>query len=174
MKAIKSVSLGSAQVIDNVPLPEVLPEYILVQVTHVAVNPADYLYTDLEMIFHPNATIGCDYCGLVLEVGSAVLKTWKKGDRIAGLTYPGTILAPEAGCFAEVARVKGDMQLKLPQHITDAEAATFGVGISTVGYGFYQKMGIAWPDGTSSDGRLLLIYGGSSATGMLAIQFAKL
>ena len=96
MKAIKSVSLGHAQVIDDVPLPKVLPEYVLVQVTHVAVNPADYLYTDLEMVFIPDATIGCDYCGVVLEVGSAVVKKWKKGDRIAGLTYPGTILAPEA------------------------------------------------------------------------------
>ena len=103
MKAIKSISLGHAQVIDNVPLPKVLPEYILVQVTHVAVNPADYLYTDLEIVFIPDATIGCDYCGVVLEVGSAVVKKWKKGDRIAGLTYPGAILAPEAGCFAEVA-----------------------------------------------------------------------
>ena len=66
------------------------------------------------------------------------------------------------------------MQLKLPQHISDAEAATFGVGISTVGYGLYQRMGLPWPDGTSSHGRLLLIYGGSTTTGMLAIQFAKL
>ena len=166
MKAVKSVSVGHAQVIDNVPLPKVLPEYVLVQVTHVAVNPADY--ADLEMVFIPDATIGCDYCGVVLEIGSAVVKKWKKGDRIAGLTYPGTIFAPEAGCFAEVARVKGDMQLKLRQHITDSEAATFGVGISTVGYGLSQRTG------TSSDGRLLLTYGGSSTTGMLAIQFAKL
>ena len=66
------------------------------------------------------------------------------------------------------------MQLKLRQHITDSEAATFGAGISTVGYGLYQRMGLPWPDGTSSDGRLLLIYGGSTTTGMLAIQFAKL
>ncbi len=54
------------------------------------------------------------------------------------------------------------------------EAATLGVGITTVGQGLYQSLGLPLPGQGKGDGKVLLIYGGSTATGALAIQFAKL
>jgi len=68
---------------------------------------------------------------------------------------------------------KGDMQMKIPDNVTDEEAATLGVGISTVGQGLYQSLGLPLP-GSGNAGIPLLIYGGSTATGSLAIQYAKL
>ena len=53
------------------------------------------------------------------------------------------------------------------------EAATLGVGITTVGQGLYQSLQIPWPGSPAKEPFPLLIYGGSTATGSLAIQFAK-
>jgi hypothetical protein len=49
------------------------------------------------------------------------------------------------------------------------------LGVTTVMQGLYQKaLKLAWPDSPSKDGEYVLIYGGSTATGALGIQFAKL
>ena len=63
--------------------------------------------------------------------------------------------------------------MKLPDNINDEEASTLGVGVSTVGQGVYQSLGLPLP-GSGKAGFDLLIYGGSTATGSLAIQYAVL
>lgn len=65
--------------------------------------------------------------------------------------------------------VKGDIQLKIPDNTTDDEAATLGVGVNTCGQGLYQSLGLPLP-GSGKFGAYLLVYGGSTATGSLAIQ----
>jgi NADPH:quinone reductase-like Zn-dependent oxidoreductase len=47
------------------------------------------------------------------------------------------------------------------------------VGILTVSLALYQKLGLPFPGEGKSD-EWVLIYGGSTATGSLAIQYAKL
>lgn len=58
------------------------------------------------------------------------------------------------------------------------DAATLPCGIGTVAAGFYRHLELpmlTWPlPDIVANGPPLLIYGGSSATGTLAIQFAKL
>ena len=62
--------------------------------------------------------------------------------------------------------------MKIPENLSDEQAATLGVGITTVGQALYQCLGLPLP-GRKHDGATLLVYGGSTATGSLAIQFAK-
>lgn len=50
---------------------------------------------------------------------------------------------------------------------------TVGVAFATVGLGLYQTLSLPWP-GTVPANCALLVYGGSSATGSVAIQFARL
>jgi NADPH:quinone reductase-like Zn-dependent oxidoreductase len=69
--------------------------------------------------------------------------------------------------------VKGDIQLRVPDNITFEAAASVGCGIGTVGYALYKVLGLPLPP-AKQDGTPILIYGGSTATGTLAIQFAKL
>lgn len=66
------------------------------------------------------------------------------------------------------------MQLRVPPNISLAEASTLGVGVVTVGQGLYQHLGLPLPSNASATNTPLLIYGGSTATGILAIQWAKL
>jgi NADPH:quinone reductase-like Zn-dependent oxidoreductase len=78
--------------------------------------------------------------------------------------------------FAEYAVVKGDLQMRMPDGLSFEKAATIGLGAITVGQGLYQKaMKLRLPTGSmEKNGIPLLIYGGASATGALAIQYATL
>lgn len=125
------------------------------------------------MIPIPNSTIGCDYMGTVVKAGPNVKGDWKEGDRIAGVTHGSNKCDITEGSFAEYTLVREGVQMKVPDGLGDVEAATTGVAISTVGLGLYQQLSLPWPGSVPAD-CWLLIYGGSTATGSIAIQFAKL
>ncbi|KAL2018316.1 hypothetical protein VTK56DRAFT_979 [Thermocarpiscus australiensis] len=175
-KAVVITKPGQAEVL-TVPTPKLPDDYILVRTTAVALNPTDWKHIDAGRDL--GSRVGCDYAGIVEEVGSKVTKPFKKGDRICGMVHGSNKLQPEGGAFAEYIIVKGDIQIKIPDNFSDEEAATLGVGISTVGQGLYQGLGLPLPETSpsasapSSAGKVL-IYGGSTATGLLAIQYAKL
>jgi NADPH:quinone reductase-like Zn-dependent oxidoreductase len=61
----------------------------------------------------PGATVGCDFAGVVEEVGAKVQKPWKKGDRIAGFTHGCNEVQLEDGSFAEYLVAKGDLWMKV-------------------------------------------------------------
>jgi len=148
------------------------PEYILVKVHAIALNPTDWKHVDY--LASPGAHVGCDYAGEVLEVGSAVTKPFKKGDRVAGFAHGGNAVYHEDGAFGNVITAKGDIQIKIPENVSYEEASTLGVGITTVGQALHQSLELPLPTHPASTKIPLMIYGGSTATGSLAIQFAKL
>lgn len=78
------------------------------------------------------------------------------------------------GLPVQVIAVKSDVAYRIPKDMSFEDAATLGVGIVTVAQGLFQQMGLDWPTKPSTSGDFVLIYGGSSATGTLGIQFAKL
>jgi NADPH:quinone reductase-like Zn-dependent oxidoreductase len=90
----------------------------------------------------------------------------------------GNDLAPQMGAFGRYIIAKGDTQIRIPDHISFETAATVGVGLVTLGYALYKVLGLPWPTTETSEekvqGREILIYGGSTATGTLAIQFARM
>lgn len=63
-----------------------------------------------------------------------------------------------------------------PDFLSFEEAASLGVGLITVGQSLYFTMKLPLPSPVIPPnlGPVLLVYGGSSATGSLAIQAAKL
>lgn len=87
-KAIVFVEQGKAE-IQDVPIPKLRDEYILVKVKAVGLNPTDWKHIDLNIGVDAGSHIGCDYAGVVEEVGSKVTKPFKKGDRISGVVHGG-------------------------------------------------------------------------------------
>ncbi|KAI9694880.1 MAG: hypothetical protein M1822_000496 [Bathelium mastoideum] len=171
MKALKIISQGQAAV-EEVPVPKLRPDYLLVKTSYVALNPTDWKHID--KIPTPGATVGCDYSGTVVDVGPQVKKSFKKGDRVAGFVHGGNAVEKEDGAFGDYLVAKGDVQMKVPDSVSDEDAATLGVGIATVAQGLYQRVGLPWPNAPAKEKFPVLIYGGSTATGAMAIQFAKL
>ncbi|PWY91655.1 GroES-like protein [Aspergillus sclerotioniger CBS 115572] len=162
----------TAGLVSSCSIPKLRDDYILVRTVSVGLNPSDWKHIDY--LSPPGVLLGSDYSGVVEAVGKDVKLPWKKGDRICGSAHGGNAVQPEDGSFAEYIVVKGDIQLRIPQDLGFQEAATLGAGIQTVGQALYQTLGLALPTQPIQDATPILIYGGSTATGTLAIQFAKL
>ena len=172
MKAVVLQGDQKVEVVSDRPLPKPRPKYLGVQVKCVALNPTDWKHADHRN--YPGLLSGCDYSGIVESVGEGCAKEWKKGDRICGMAHGGNKLQPEDGAFAEHIMVAGDVQFRMPDSMSFEEASTFGLGTLTVGQGMYQAMGLNLPNDPTSGKEPILIYGGSTASGTLGIQFAKL
>ncbi|KAH0538122.1 hypothetical protein FGG08_005284 [Glutinoglossum americanum] len=170
--AVQSIEQGVAKLISGTPVPKLRDDYILVKTVAVALNPTDWKHVDY--LPTPGAIVGCDYAGVVEEVGPAVTKLFKRGDRVAGAVHGSNASQLDGGAFAEYIVAKGDGQIRIPDNVTFEEAATLGIGITTVGQGLYQSLGLQLPSSPTETRLPILIYGGSTATGTLAIQFAKL
>jgi NADPH:quinone reductase-like Zn-dependent oxidoreductase len=171
-KAVIVVEPKKDGLVTDRAIPTLRDDYILVKNVSVGLNPTDWKH--VAYLAPPGVLIGCDYAGVVEAVGKDVKKPFKKGDRVCGFVHGGNAVQPEDGAFAEYIVAKGDLQTKIPDNLSFQEAATLGVGIVTVGQGLYQSLKLALPTEPIKDSTPILIYGGSTATGTLAIQFAKL
>lgn len=170
-KAIFTIAKGQAA-IREVPIPELREGHVLVRARAVALNPADWKSVD-----HPTvgAKAGCDYAGVVEAVGpGAAAGPFAPGDRVCGMTL-GNVDAYR-GAFGEYVLAPAHLMIRVPDGLGLEEAATLGAGVTTVGQGLYQLLGLPLPAGPlpPPPARHILIYGGSTATGILGIQFARL
>lgn len=76
------------------PIPKVPEDYILVRTVTVALNPTDW--TTLDAPGDAGTIVGCDYAGIVEEVGAKVQK-FNKGDRVAGWAHGGAFSPSSLG-----------------------------------------------------------------------------
>ncbi|KAH8810644.1 putative alcohol dehydrogenase [Xylogone sp. PMI_703] len=161
-----------AELVDSRPLPQLRDDYLLIKTVVVAINP-----TDAKALSQGRAALnglfGCDFAGTIEGVGFRVAKPFKKGDRVCGCAVGANASNPEDGAFAEYIVAKGDTCIKIPESITFEEASTIPVSAITDGQGFH-AMGLNLPDNPINRKEYILIYGGSSSTGTLAIQYARL
>ncbi|KAK9312194.1 chaperonin 10-like protein [Lipomyces starkeyi] len=171
-KAIVIQGPKEAKLVHDHPLPKLRDDYILVQTVAVALNPTDW--KNIDFLSLPGALVGCDYAGIVKAVGKAVTKAFKEGDRVCGFVHGSNSVQHEDGTFAEYIVAKGDLQIRIPDQLSFEDAATLGVGVTTAGQGLYEALQLPFPSEPSKEKIPILIYGGSSTTGSLGIQFAKL
>lgn len=137
----------------------------------VALNPTDFKHIDV--VAPSGAIIGCDYAGRVARVGAEVRGVWAVGDRVAGLIHGG--LFPDRGSFAEYLRIPADLTWKIPDAVSDQEAATYGVSAVTAMLALNTRLEVPWLDGGIGGRRdtPILVYSGSTSAGLYAIQIAK-
>ncbi|OTA87497.1 hypothetical protein M434DRAFT_399472 [Hypoxylon sp. CO27-5] len=170
IKAVVMAEKGKAE-IREVEKPKLRDGYVLVKVKAVALNPLDW--KNLEVRFAPGVRMGADYAGIIEEVGPGVTKPFKKGDRIAGFVNCSNSLQPEDGAFGEYLVAKASVQIKIPDNITDEQAATLGVSVITIGQSLYKHMGLPWPTEPAKEPQPILVHGASSASGLYGVQFLK-
>ncbi|KAK1448474.1 TOXD [Colletotrichum cuscutae] len=136
-QAVKTVSAGNAQVVDVLVPGLSAADYLLVKTSAVAINPTDWKH--VEAADHAGCVgswVGCDYSGVVVEVGPGVTKGFKVGDRICGpvngscvsvfflrkvqydvLTGVRNALREVDGSFARYIIVKSDLQILIPDNL---------------------------------------------------------
>jgi NADPH:quinone reductase-like Zn-dependent oxidoreductase len=90
-KAVVQVEKNVAEVRSDVPLPTVKDNFMIVKTKAVALNPTDW--KSLENTPSKGALVGCDYAGVVEEVGNGVTDV-KVGDRVAGFARGGSSHLP--------------------------------------------------------------------------------
>lgn len=70
--------------------------------------------------------------------------------------------------------VKDGHLAKIPDGMSWEEAASLGAGVTTIGQALYHELKLPWPTEPLKDPIPILINGGSTASGTMAIQYAAL
>ncbi|KAI0417177.1 enoyl reductase [Xylaria grammica] len=169
-KAVVVDDQGRFVVWDEAPCPTMGPNQIYVRTEAVAINPSD---TKMRGSFAtPFGILGTDYAGTVVAVGSAVTGV-AIGDRVCGAQNAMHASTPDRGAFGQWNMPNGKVWLKLPPSWTTEAGATLGAGISTAGIAI-KLLGLPLPTTPAAKRENVLVYGGSTATGAIAIQLLKL
>ncbi|KAJ7619692.1 chaperonin 10-like protein [Roridomyces roridus] len=166
MKAVVTLGDGKCQIRD-VPLPALEPGYLLVKVIVAAQNP-----TDWKMLLQnkqPGNIIGCDFAGVVANVGDC--DSWSVGDRVAGCIHGG--IGPN-GAFAEYLSADSSLLFALPPQVSFEHGAQLGIACVTACQSLYQTLRLPPPFNPAATPEDILIWSGTSAMGQYLIQFAKL
>lgn len=171
---------GKLQIVTDRPVPKPASDEVLVRVHAVAANPSDWKMT--TQFPCPGAGCGMDFSGVVVATGHGLDPALgiRVGDAVAGAVHGANPFDPQAGAFAEYTCALADLLWKIPRpwDLTDA-AAVGGCCVATVGLGLFADDALGLPFGLDqfmADGKapFVLVYGGSTASGTMAIQLAKM
>jgi len=167
------VTTGSSAVsVQTVPLPSPGPDELIDRTAAVGLNPTDW--KSLRGLPAVRAIIGVDFSGIVERTGMDVTN-FHEGDRVAGFVHESVASNHEYGAFADRVLAFEHLTTKLPEAMSFERGAILGVGVTTVGQALGEQLRLPLPSLTrGSDGKhedIVLVYGGQSATGSLAIQF---
>ncbi|CAE7226229.1 unnamed protein product [Rhizoctonia solani] len=170
MKAL-IVQEGKEVKLEDVPVPTLESNEVLIRVHSVAQNPTDWKHTDF--VSPAGNIIGCDLSGIVVKLGSESISRIKVGDTVAAFVHGGNY--KDRGAFAQYAKADADLVWKFsPSVLSFEEAATMGCALWTSIQAFYNRMGLDEPFSASPKNEWILIYGGSTSLGLFSTQLAKL
>ncbi|ONH64980.1 Protein TOXD [Cyberlindnera fabianii] len=163
----------------SVPYPSASDDQLIVKTLAYAANPTDWKHIDFKQGSAGDIT-GSDAAGIVEKVGKNVTG-FKEGDVVSVFAHGN--YNKTRGCFADYiiadpsTTIKHDAQLKESLPVGEyrsgpidsfAGAASVTLGLSTVVLSFASNLNIKDED----KGKYILIWGGATATGILAIQIA--
>src|SRR6185503_6340734 len=141
------------------PVPQPAEGEMLVKVAAAGVNRPDVMQR--RGLYPPpkGATDipGLEIAGEVITLGPGV-KRWKVGDKVTALVV--------GGGYAEYVAVPEPQALPMPTGLTMIEAAAIPETFFTVWHNVFER-------GALKSGETILIHGGSSGIGTVAIQLAK-
>jgi putative PIG3 family NAD(P)H quinone oxidoreductase len=161
MRAVVITEPGEPEVMRwlEVPDPVPGPGDVIIEVAASGVNRADLMQREGHYPPPPGAPPypGLECSGRVSGVGEGVT-TWRPGDEVCALL--------SGGGSAEQVAVPAGQLLPVPQKVDVTTAAAFPEAACTVYSNLFQVAGL-------SSGETLLVHGGSSGIGTMAIQLGK-
>ncbi|HEV2961711.1 MAG TPA: NADP-dependent oxidoreductase [Candidatus Angelobacter sp.] len=170
MKAVIAERYGGPEIlqIEDVPVPQVGPNGVLVRVHASSVNPIDWKLRNGMLKAVRNFLFpviwGTDFSGVVTEVGHAVT-LFKPGDEVYGFK-DGSVAKTYRGTYAEFAVVPEKSVSRKPANLTHQEAASLPV----VALSAWQAL---ITQGRLKPGDRVLIHAGAGGVGTIAVQLAK-
>ncbi|KAI1772859.1 zinc-binding dehydrogenase family oxidoreductase [Hypoxylon cercidicola] len=173
--AVVALGDGSLGVSHDVSVPTLEDDMILVKNAVVALNPIDTKM--VGKLATPGAIAGMDFAGEVVAVGPKVRTAIpiKRGDRVCGVVPGMHSITPTVGAFAEYVGATDLVTMKIPDNMSLEEGASLGSGVGTVGLALFKSLDVPGsPKSPATKPVDVLVYGGSTATGTLAIQLLKL
>ena len=170
MKAVIAETYGGPEVlqIEDVPVPNVGPNGVLVRVHASSVNPVDWklrkgLVSPVLKLRFP-VIWGCDFSGVVAQTGGSVT-LFKPGEEVYGFK-DGRVAKTYRGTYAEYAVIPEKALARKPANLSHEEAAAIPLAAST-----------AWKalvtSGKLKAGQRVLIHAGAGGVGIYAVQIAK-
>ncbi|KZV63569.1 zinc-binding oxidoreductase ToxD [Peniophora sp. CONT] len=162
----------------KVEVPKAGEGEVLVKVVVAALNPTDWKSAKGKLgQSKPGAVSGCDFAGIVEELGPGTEASGLKvGERVAAFACGGGYDSgrPVNGSFAEYTVATAHFCIPLPDSWTFEQGAQIGVAIYTACQTLYQSLGLPAPFSEGTPTSLpLLVYGASSAVGLYVLQIAK-
>lgn len=177
-RAIVEDEAGQPVLASNVAIPALLPNTLLVKTTAVAINPFDHKMP--KNFPSAGATIGIDFVGRVVRIdaeAAALRPDLSVGDTVCGFIHGSNPAAPDSGAFAEYVRAPAQLVYKVPVTMRIEEAATYGCALASMCLALWKCLDLpASPRQPlpAESPAYVLVYGGSTATGTMALQLLKL
>jgi NADPH:quinone reductase-like Zn-dependent oxidoreductase len=171
MKAVIAEQYGGVEVLEisnDLPVPRVGPNGVLIEVRAASVNPVDWklrqglLHAVMPVVFP--VIWGCDFSGVVKEVGPAVT-LFKPGDEVYGMK-DGYVAKTYRGTYAEYVVVPEKSLAAKPKNLSYEEAAAVPLAALTAWQAMIHQ-------GKLKPGQRVLIHAGAGGVGVMAIQIAK-
>lgn len=162
MQAIGIASPGGPEVLrlERRPVPRPGPGQVLVRVSHAGVNRPDVLQRRGAYPPPPGAPDipGLEIAGTIVGLGEDVGEDMRGRDVCALVT---------GGGYAEYCLARAEHCLRVPQGLPMAEAAALPETLFTVWHNAFER-------GGAKSGETLLVHGGTSGIGTMAIKLGKL
>ncbi|KAJ7148635.1 putative zinc-binding oxidoreductase ToxD [Mycena crocata] len=157
--------------VQSIGIPTGGPTQILVKIFAAAQNPTDWKALAFGRSGE-GSVLGSDFAGVVEAVGDKV-EDVKKGERIAG--WIAGSVQPGHGTYAQYLRVDDSNFWHIPDDMSFDQAASYSLVYQTASQGLYLALKLPEPYQTPvTKGTPILVWGGASSVGMVAIQLAKL
>ncbi|KAK2776562.1 zinc-binding dehydrogenase family [Colletotrichum kahawae] len=155
-------------------IPELpTPYHVLVRVLAIGLNPTDYKM--VTHFFMEGNTIGCDFSGIVEVAGSSSIVP--TGVRVCGADFPYRPDNSSNGAFAQYVVADSRLTIRVPDGWSDTQAAALGsIGWCTACLAISDPEALnlkGLPSRPAEKPNPVLVYGGATATGIMAIQMLK-
>lgn len=187
MSTFKALLVGENNVpkVESISIPELKQGQVLIKSVAFAANPTDWKHLTFGLA-HKDAIVGNDVSGYIEAVGPNT-EGFEKGD-IVSTTIRGSVSKTQ-GAFGEYvvanavstlkydkAQFNADEKLSVGEHKssnlnTFEAAASITLSLATIGVSFSHHLQLKADE--SNKDKFILIWGGATASGTVAIQVAK-